>query len=108
MWYYSGLQLFFYDMNLVNFDCTTRKSLILKPDSNTANTPIDIDGIIKQVPGLMENLSRMIRTGIIEGQILRNIFRQFLTKDVLLATTDFCPIRQKLNLLLFLPFTYTR
>ncbi|MDR1890924.1 MAG: PD-(D/E)XK nuclease family protein [Puniceicoccales bacterium] len=85
---YSGLQLFLYGIALKTLGCKTIKILILKPDSSIANTPIDIDYIIGQVPRLMENLSRTIRTGLIERQILGKIFRQFFVKDVPLATTD--------------------
>jgi hypothetical protein len=72
---YSDLRLFLYGIALKTLGCKIIKILILKPDSNVANIPIDIDYVIGQVPGLIENLSKTIRTGLIERQILGKIFR---------------------------------
>ncbi|MDR2776982.1 MAG: PD-(D/E)XK nuclease family protein [Puniceicoccales bacterium] len=85
---YLGLQLLLYGIALKTLGFKTIEILILKPDSSIANTPIDIDYILEQVPELMEKLSQTIRTGLIERQILGKIFRQFAIKDVPLATTD--------------------
>ncbi|MDR2779175.1 MAG: PD-(D/E)XK nuclease family protein [Puniceicoccales bacterium] len=85
---YSGLQLLLYGIALKTLGFKTIKILILKHDSNIANTPIDVDYIIGQVPELMEKISQTIRTGLVERQVLGKTFRQFFIKDVPLATTD--------------------
>jgi hypothetical protein len=85
---YFGLQLLLYGIALKTLGFQTVGMLILKPGSNIVNTPIDVDYILGQVPESMERLSRTIRTGLIERQILGKIFRQFVIKDVPLATTD--------------------
>ncbi|MDR2432805.1 MAG: PD-(D/E)XK nuclease family protein [Puniceicoccales bacterium] len=85
---YFGLQLLLYGIALKTLGFKTVGILILKPDSSIANTPIDVNCILEQLPELMEKLSQTIRTGLIERQILGKIFRQFVIKDVPLATTD--------------------
>ncbi|MDR0742011.1 MAG: PD-(D/E)XK nuclease family protein [Puniceicoccales bacterium] len=85
---YSGLQLLLYGIALKTLGFKTVGILMLKPDSSIANTSIDIDYILEQVPELLEKLSQTICTGLIERQILGKIFRQFVIKDVPLATTD--------------------
>ncbi|MDR1528650.1 MAG: PD-(D/E)XK nuclease family protein [Puniceicoccales bacterium] len=85
---YSGLQLLLYGIALKTLGFKTVGILMLKPDSNIANAPIDVSYILEQVPGLMGKLSQTIRRGLIERQILGKIFRQFFIKNVPLATTD--------------------
>jgi hypothetical protein len=85
---YFGLQLLLYGIALKTLGFKTIGILILKPDSSITNTPIDVNCILEQIPELMEKLSRTIRTGLIERQILGKVFRQFVIEDVPLATTD--------------------
>ncbi|MDR2629168.1 MAG: PD-(D/E)XK nuclease family protein [Puniceicoccales bacterium] len=85
---YLGLQLLLYGIALKTLGFKTVGILILKPGSSIANTPIDVNYILKQVPELMEKLSQTIRTGLIERQVLGKTFRQLVVEDVPLATTD--------------------
>jgi hypothetical protein len=53
---YSDLQLLLYAIGSKTLGCKIAKILILIPNNNIVNTPIDIDYITERVSELIENL----------------------------------------------------
>lgn len=85
---YNSLQLVLYGMALSELGIKNINLMLLRHDSANNLQPINLDYILQKCDNTMQIIESILTTGMIPKQIFGKQFRQYVIKDVPLATTD--------------------